>query len=83
MIYNGYTEDAPTKFTFYATGSNGAFVREFENKSDTWPTAVYEFVQFLKGMGFYIDDDYIQVRDTFVSKNEPPVYNNLSDTVFN
>lgn len=79
----GIDDDKPTKFTFFATREDGSFVREFENKDETWTRALFEFVQFLKGMGFFIDEDFIQIKDNFVSKDEPPVYNNLSDVIYN
>lgn len=82
----GIDDDKPTKFTFFATREDGSFVREFENKGETWYAALYEFVQFLKGMGFIISEDSVQVKDEYevaMNKYEPPVYNNLSDAIYN
>lgn len=82
----GIDDDKPTKFTFFATCEDGSFVREFENKEETWLYPLYEFVQFLRGLGFIISEDSVQVKDEYevaMNKYEPPVYNNLSDTIYN
>lgn len=74
--------DIPTTFTFIATREDGSFIREFENKEETWARALYDFVQFLKGMGFIIEDEDIQIRDMFVPKDSEPVYTNLFDAIY-